>query len=250
MLALGALLLAGCKRPAPAPAPNFQAEVSLLTPEDGPEPDGDRVVSELANRAATLRLSAAIDRPERGTLEISFFAEDETQARARLEALIQSGRLSIRAVHDQNAFLLADRTQIPADHEVLTYSYRFDDGTERTEELVVNSAEIVSSAHIQRAAANHSADGVINLTLTRDGGRAMASATKTMKKGRSRLAIIYDDRIISAPVVNDILSAQFIIQGFHSFEETKAVAAALSQPLSAKLQIESLKPLAPEPSKP
>ena len=74
----------------------------------------------------------------------------------------------------------------------------------------------------------------------------MEAATEKMQKGRSRLAIIYDGRIISAPVVADELSSDFTIAGFNTFQQAQALAASLNQPLSTELQIESLKPLAPE----
>ena len=73
----------------------------------------------------------------------------------------------------------------------------------------------------------------------------MLEATKKMQKGRSRLAIIYDDRMISAPVVTEVLSSEFTITGFNSFPQAQALAASLTKPLSTPLLIESLKPLAP-----
>ena len=67
-----------------------------------------------------------------------------------------------------------------------------------------------------------------------------------MRKGRSRLAIIYDERIISAPVVAEELWTPVTLEGFNSFEHAESLATSLNKPLSAKLLIESLKPLAPQ----
>ena len=78
----------------------------------------------------------------------------------------------------------------------------------------------------------------------------MRAATEKMRKGRSRLAIIYDERIISAPVVAEEIWSQLTLEGFSTFEEAQSLAAALTTPLSANLLIESLKPLAPQAKKP
>jgi preprotein translocase subunit SecD len=72
----------------------------------------------------------------------------------------------------------------------------------------------------------------------------MLAATNKMQKGRSRLAIIYDERIISAPVVVGVLGAEITLVGFSSIEEAQAVSASLNKPLSTQLLIESLMPLA------
>ncbi len=67
-----------------------------------------------------------------------------------------------------------------------------------------------------------------------------------MQKGRSRLAIIYDERIISAPVVAEELWTPVTLEGFQSFEHAESLAASLNKPLSAKLLIESLIPSEPK----
>lgn len=251
-LFLVALGVTACRKPS-APESNFQALLVPATSAPDTPIDWPRLLAELTTRAQTLDLAAAFEEPGENALTIRFHAADQDQARARLEALVQSGHLSIRAVHDRTPFFLADRSQIPPGYSILTHSFPQEDGTERTDELVVADHPILTSAQIKRAAPDLSPggeEGMIRLFLTLEGGKAMMEATKTMKKGRSRLAIIYDDRIISAPRVGDTLSSQFVIQGFPTLEETKAIAAALTQPLSAKLRIESLIPLAPAATKP
>lgn len=250
LLATAALAATGCKSPGPKVHPNFEAILSA----DGDAPEAT-LVSELRRRAEILTIPSEIDPGPAGDRKITLRlrAKDESEAHGSLAALCQSGHLTVRAVHDRTVYLTdvarTDPSKIPADCDLLTYSFPREDGTIHTENLVVHRPIIVQSADIERARPEASEDGVIHITLSPKGGQKMIAATKTMQKGRSRLAIILDDRIISAPVVGGVLSSQFIIQGFNSFEETKAVAAALTKPLSAKLRVESLMPLAPQPAK-
>jgi preprotein translocase subunit SecD len=108
----------------------------------------------------------------------------------------------------------------------------------------VDSAEIITGADVKSAAPERSRTGTVHISLTTSGGQRILEATKKMQKGRSRLAIIYVGLIISAPVVGEILSSDFMLEGFSSFAEAEAVAAALNKPLSTNLLLESLMPLA------
>ena len=155
--------------------------------------------------------------------------------------------LSVRIVHDQSVYLTdavrSDPSKLPADHEILTFTL-LDGERTKTEDLVVQTAEIVNSSHVESAEAEAGRARLVHISLTIKGGQQMLAATNKMQKGRSRLAIIYDERIISAPVVVAVLGAEITLEGFSSIEEAQAVSASLNKPLSTQLLIESLMPLA------
>ncbi len=242
-----ALSLAGCR---PGIDPNFEAVVSIAGEPGIPAPRKEVVAAELRERAKVLSLALEIDAgsPADGKLTLRFEADDKNDALARLDALCQSGKLAVRAVHEQTVFLSdaarSDPSRVPAGYEILPLSLQVGEAS-RSEELVVSTAIIIDGSHVERARAVPSKHHSVHISLTVSGGRQLMKATKKMQKGRSRLAIIYDGRIISAPVVAAVLASDFTIEGFNSFGQAQALAAALNKPLSTKLLIESLKPLAP-----
>ena len=168
-------------------------------------------------------------------------------------SLCESGRISIRSVNDRTAFLLdiahKDPSQFPEDHEIRPYELG-QGASRKIEKLAISRAEIVNTSHVESAEASRGKENIVRISLTAKGGELMRDATKKMRKGRSRLAIIYDERIISAPVVAEEIWSRLILEGFNTFEEAKALATALNKPLSANLLIESLKPLARQAKKP
>ena len=238
------LSLTGCKSES---RPNFEADLSL--PPDNPDLSESTLVAELKARAELLEMGLEIKPGEEldRRLTVRFRAEDKEDALARLDALCQSGRVSIRAVHDRSAYLTdiihKDPSQFPPDHEIHTHRIEAGD-VPRSEKLAVDRAEILDNSHVESALATRGKKHTVHISLTTSGGDRIRTATEKMQKGRSRLAIIYDERIISAPVVTQELWTPVTLEGFNSFEEAQALAASLNKPLSAKLLIESLMPLA------
>lgn len=252
-LLAGILGLAGCR---PAIDPDFEAILSITPGSGSGSPSGETVALELRARAAALSLAAEIDSssPGHARIIIRFEAGSREEALAALAALCQSGQLSVRPVHDQTVYFsdLArrDPSKIPPGYEILPQSAHLGEDS-RQEDLLVSTTGIIDGTHVERARAAPSGEGFnVLITLSVSGAQQMMAATKKMQRGRSRLAIIYDDRIISAPVVATVLGSDFAIAGFNSFEQARDLAASLNNPLSTKLQIESLKPLAPRGAKP
>ena len=65
----------------------------------------------------------------------------------------------------------------------------------------------------------------------------MFALTKNMQHGVDRLALVLDGKVLSAPVVQDTLRAQFEISGMKDAAEAKDIAAALLNPLVQLLVI-------------
>ena len=244
LISCACLFLTGCKK---RNKPNFEAVLSL--PPDNPSALETTLTDELKERAELLETELKVDPGQTSDrrLTLHFHAKTREDALSRLDALCESGRISIRAIHDRSAYLTdvisKDPSQFPPDHEILTHQVEAGD-FRKSEKLAVARAEILNNSHIKGARATRGKENMIRISLTTNGGDRIRAATEKMRKGRSRLAIIYDDRIISAPVVTQELWAEVTLEGFNSFEEAQALAASLNKPLSSKLLIESLMPLA------
>ena len=245
-----AITLPGCKSKS---RPNFEATLSL--PPGQPGLSETALTTELEARAEALGIvaRAASGAPGDQRLTVRLRADDKEEALAHLDALCESGKISIRSVHDRTAFLLDvardDPSQFPEDHEIRPHNLG-QGKSPKIEKLAISRSEIVNNSHVESAEAIRGKDHIVRISLTTNGGQLMRAATEKMRKGRSRLAIIYDERIISAPVVAEEIWSRLIVEGFSSFEEAEALAAALNKPLSANLLIESLKPLARQAKKP
>ncbi len=83
--------------------------------------------------------------------------------------------------------------------------------------------------------------GVVDVVLSDEGARKINRLTSTMRKGVDALAVVLDDRVKSAPSVNDTLGKQFIIQGLNAPGEAEDICKALANPLSNDLVVEGRK---------
>ncbi len=245
LLICASLALTACK---PRNHPNFEAILSL--PPDSPDLAASTLATELKNRADLLDIPLEINLSESsdGRLTVRLHASDKEDALNRLDQLCENGRISIRAIHDRSAYLtdiiLKDPSQFPPDYEILTHEVISGD-YRKSEKLAVARAEILNNRHVEGARAERGKENMVHISLNSNGLGRIKSASEKMQKGRSRLAIIYDERIISAPVVTQELWTPVTLEGFSSFEEAQGLATSLNKPLSSQLLIESLMPLAP-----
>ncbi len=118
------------------------------------------------------------------------------------------------------------------------YNDTDDDGNLIKEDLLLSKRNDIKGKHVKKAWPDSARAGVINVTLTNTGGKYMRRLTSGMEKGVDRLAIVLDGEVKSAPVVQDILSSQFIIEGINDNEERKSLSSTLMNPLENPLVIE------------
>ena len=79
--------------------------------------------------------------------------------------------------------------------------------------------------------------GVINVLLSKEGGKRLTNATNTMTIGSDRMAVVLDDEVLIAPTVNATLGRNFIVEGLDGREEVRTVSNALNNPLKYPLNI-------------
>ncbi len=103
--------------------------------------------------------------------------------------------------------------------EAMTYTYTTQGGEEHEETLWVEKAVIVSEAEIQEASEGFGNQRNILIELNKAGVKKIGEATKDMKPGFDRLALIVDGKIKSAPVVMGELGASIMISGLESYDD-------------------------------
>ncbi len=92
----------------------------------------------------------------------------------------------------------------------------------------------ISGANVEFAGPNWHNNGSVWLTLDEEGGKKMESLTESMESGVDRIAIVVNNQIMYSPVVQGILSKDFMISGIKNRIE---FCIALTRPSSGKLNL-------------
>jgi preprotein translocase subunit SecD len=124
---------------------------------------------------------------------------------------------------------------ISDDYEVL--SYRDSDGTQ-LQYMVVNKTPVVTGKDLKtaRRGVDHNGAAAVNFFLTSDGAKLFSDATG--KHIGEKLAIILDNRVSTAPVINSKIDSEGIIEGHFTVQQAEDLALLLrSGALPASLQI-------------
>ena len=235
--------------------PTYAAVLSLAPSPGSPKADEATAARELAARAKHLdtRIVVGLGATDDGRLTVQVEASNEAEARTLVDQLSSTGSLELRAVHPDSSQELWDAVKagdsllpgfVPYEHH---YTHR--DGTSGTTPLFLSKRAVIRGQHVQRAEPVADQEGVILVHLDHEGADAMRRATESLELGRDRIAVLFNDEVVSAPVVQGTLGGQFVIQGLRDAERLPLCAALLS-PYTANLKLESLKPLAPEAPKP
>ena len=92
--------------------------------------------------------------------------------------------------------------------------------------LPISRKSIITQNHIQRVVPTDQ-DGVAYVKLNREGAKLLNAATKKMELGRDRIAIVFRDQCLLAPVIQAVLSDAFLIEGLKEKAELDRVIKAL-----------------------
>lgn len=88
-------------------------------------------------------------------------------------------------------------------------------GNER-EVLFVEKQPIVTRADVKSAMRSPQQEDALAITLTEEGGKKLGAATKDAH-GDMRIAVLIDEKVVLAPVVNQQLGNQFVIEGLKEY---------------------------------
>ena len=158
------------------------------------------------------------------------------------ETIEKTARLLLKKVHPNSNQIIA---QIEAGTKTLEPGYqvfpirRTDPETGKVigmDKILLSRRTIVGGDKVDLARPGDGL-GVINVLLSKEGGRRLTNATKTMTIGSDRMAVVLDDEVLIAPTVNATLGRNFIVEGLDGREEVRTVSNALNNPLKYPLNI-------------
>ena len=225
------------------------------------------VISKRINPDDTLDLTIQGQGADRITIEMpGTTAAEARRIRAELE---KQAVLNFRAVHPQNAFLATQvaaggtESRIPG-YDLLQEPERDEDGEAVTKVVLGNDGKPVlnskgekvtepvtrpilverrikvKGSQIEDAFPDYSRQGVMNIVLTPQGGRAMKKYTANIQPGVDRMAHVLDGEVVSAPgFQSKNLGRRFIINGISGGSaEVERLAQQLKNPLENPLIVE------------
>ncbi|MDA7860858.1 protein translocase subunit SecD [Akkermansiaceae bacterium] len=158
------------------------------------------------------------------------------------ETIQRTARLLLKKVHPNSNQIIA---QIEAGTKTLEPGYqvfpirRTDPETGKVigmDKILLSRRTIVGGDKVDLARPGDGL-GVINVLLSKEGGKRLTNATKTMTIGSDRMAVLLDDEVLIAPTVNATLGRNFIVEGLDGREEVRTVSNALNNPLKYPLNI-------------
>jgi SecD/SecF fusion protein len=168
------------------------------------------------------------------------------EASAVREILEQIAKLELKAVHPESSALAnrlaaekeADRV-LPPGYKLYVLSDEDEDGQVITENILLKRRSALDGSYIVHAQELYGPyEGKLTVQLNAEGANKMFDLTSKMRPGVDRLAIVLDGKVLSAPVVQSSLGANFEISGMKDANEAKSIAAALLNPLKNPLLVE------------
>jgi len=118
--------------------------------------------------------------------------------------------------------------------------------TEIKTPILLRRMTALGGSDIALATPSQQQNDAVSITLNGPGTDKMIALTKNMTPGRDRIAIVLDDEVISAPVVNQVpLGRQFIIEGLREQGEVESLAKSLMNPLENALVVDEMSLVSP-----
>lgn len=193
-----------------------QGNDKILLQMPGVEPEESAAIKETLGKVAKLELRQVSPRSE----EVG--ADGRTLA-ARVEA-------GDEIVPGYRAYMLKGKTE---------------EGVEYSRPILLNRNAALEGSDVATAYPSPTQPDAVSVTLNNPGMEKMIRLTRDMNFGVDRLAIVLNDEVLSAPVVQVALSKQFEISGLRDPGEPKALSEALMNPLGNPLIIEDSRELSP-----
>lgn len=157
------------------------------------------------------------------------------------EQLQKVAKLEFRKVHPQSSMILAGQAA-PDPAYIRMPHVELEEGKEVSRgEIIVRKKVDMPGKHVIRAGASLEAKGwAVNLVFDREGGDIFGKLTTEVYNDHSQLAIVLDNKVISAPGVNDgpILGGRCEITGHFDEKGARNLASALENPLQTPVKIE------------
>ncbi|BDS04998.1 hypothetical protein NT6N_00380 [Oceaniferula spumae] len=186
-------------------------------------------------------------------VELAGSSSEEAQQASTL--LQKFAKLEFKSLHPDSR-VLADRVAADPDNEIIPgYDLAVlrdtdEEGRVTSENILIARRPALNGSYIVHAQELYGPyEGQLSVELSQAGGSKMLALTESMTHGRDRLAIVLDDEVLTAPVVQDAISSKFQISGLSDAAEAKSLAAALLNPLTHPLRVEELRSVSAELAK-
>jgi SecD/SecF fusion protein len=174
--------------------------------------------------------------------------EESAEIRVTLETV---AKLELKEVHPRNgepglAQRVLDGVEIIPGYRAYEFIQKNEDGIETTTPILLKRQAALDGSNIQNAVPSIQRSDAVDITLNREGEDKMIALTKDMRPNIDRIAIVLDDKVISAPSVQTVpLGKDFIITGLDNSEERKSLANALMNPLVNALNVDQERTVSP-----
>lgn len=170
-----------------------------------------------------------------------------------VRTITKMAKLELLPVHPDSAQLEAEGRKVVPGYRKTEYPLLDEDGAplldKKTGKPVVEHLWIqtalaaqqqgtyITGKDVKSASPDYSSKGIVAVTLSNDGAGKMRQRTSRMQIGRDRLAVVLNDKVKSAPTVQDVLGKDFQISGLDGKGEAEDLAKALANPLSSDLKV-------------
>jgi SecD/SecF fusion protein len=210
----------------------------------------EQVKTTLSNRLSNSGLSDTLMQPlgnDRLIIEMPGIGQDRRDEIR--ETIEKTARLLLKEVHPDTDRLIpaieGGQTPPPG-YRVFPQRLTDEDGKPIGEtKILLKTKNIVGGDSVQNAQPDPSTVGVVQVLLTKEGGRRVEAATSRMRPNIDRMAIVFDGLVLAAPVVKQTLSRNFIVQGLDGKREAREISEALDNPLKNPLEILSERNVSP-----
>lgn len=162
---------------------------------------------------------------------------DPAKVAQQREIITRIAHLELLPVHPSNSALIAARQEFVPGYKLYNYEYKDDEGVTHQEKLFLSKRESLTGNDVSFAQPDGVRPGIVNVTLSSKGGEKMIRLTEGMRKQVDRIAVVLDNRVVTAPTVQSTLSSQFQISGMDGPGEAENVSRVLNNPLESPLRI-------------
>lgn len=140
---------------------------------------------------------------------------------------------------------VAEGSEIRPGYRAYQIKHKNTEGQETSEPILLKRAAALTGANIESAFPSPSERDAVGVQLDSEGTKKMIAMTSAMELGVDRLAIVLDDEVISAPVVQARLAKDFVVSGLHDPGEVQNLVNALMNPLENPLKIVASRNVSP-----
>ncbi len=191
---------------------------------------------------------AQINRLGADQIQVQMPGVSEQESAEIREAIEKVAKLELREVSPRNDEVIEGKTLAQRAHEGLEIvpGYRAymvknktEEGQEYEQPILLNRRAALGGSDIAQAYPSPQQNDAVAVTLSSEGADKMYALTKDMRLGVDRIAVVLDGKVLNAPVVQAVLTKNFVVSGLHDPGEPKTLSDALMNPLENPLVVET-----------